>query len=86
VSHDTLLQDLGHYIGSKDVVVVVVWTENFTLKYFTTQPKLSSKQVTWQDTLALFNVDIRQYPKKDNVLTNVLNQKHQLKVVDMGEI
>ncbi len=30
----------GHYIGSKDVVV---WTDNVTLKYFATQPKLSSK-------------------------------------------
>ncbi len=46
----------GHYIGSKNVVV---WTDNITLKYFATQPKLSSKQVRWQDTLALFNVDIR---------------------------
>jgi hypothetical protein len=45
----------GHYVGSKDVVV---WTDNVTLKYFATQPKLSSKQVRWQDTLALFNVDI----------------------------
>ncbi len=49
------LKTWGHYIGSKDVVV---WTENVTLKYFATQPKLSSKQVRWQDMLALFNVDI----------------------------
>jgi len=45
----------GHYIGSKDVVM---WIDNVTLKYFATQPKLSTKQVRWQDTLALFNVDI----------------------------
>jgi len=45
----------GHYIGSKDVVM---WTNNVTLKYFATQPKFSSEQVRWQDTLALFNVDI----------------------------
>jgi hypothetical protein len=49
------LKTWGHYIGSKDVVV---WTNNVTLKYFVTQPKLSSKQIRWQDTLALFNVDI----------------------------
>jgi hypothetical protein len=49
------LKTWGHYIGSKDVVV---WTNNVTLKYFATQPKLSSKQVRWQDTLVLFNVDI----------------------------
>ncbi len=34
------LKTWGHYIGSKDVVV---WTDNVTLKYFSTQPKLSSK-------------------------------------------
>jgi hypothetical protein len=31
------LKTWGHYIGSKNVVV---WTNNVTLKYFTTQPKL----------------------------------------------
>jgi len=72
----------GHYVGSKDVVV---WTDNVTLKYFAIQPKLSSKQVKWQDTLALFNLDIRHKPGKDNVVPDALNRKHQLKVVYVGE-
>ncbi len=76
------LKTWGHYIGSKDVVV---WTDNVTLKYFATQPKLSSKQVRWQNTLALFNVDIRHKPGKDNVVPDVLSRKHQLRVVYMGE-
>jgi hypothetical protein len=59
------LKTWGHYIGFKDVVV---WTDNVTLKYFATQPKLSSKQVKWQYTLALFNVDIRYKPGKENVV------------------
>jgi hypothetical protein len=46
---------------------------------------LSSKQVRWQDTLALFNVDIQHKPRKENVVPNVLSQKHQLKVVYVGE-
>ncbi len=77
------LKTWGHYIGSKDVVV---WTGNVTLKYFVTQPKLSSKQVRWQDTLALFNVDIQHKPEKENVVLDVLLRKHQLKVVYMREI
>jgi len=77
------LKTWGHYIGSKDVVV---WTDNVTLKYFATQPKLSSKQVRWQDTLALFNVDIRHKPGKENVVPDALSWKHQLKVVYVGEI
>jgi hypothetical protein len=72
----------GHYIGTKDVVV---WIDNMTLKYFATQPKLSSKQVKWQDTLALFNVDIQHKPGKENVVPDALSRKHQLKVVYVGE-
>jgi len=72
----------GHYIGSKDMVV---WTDNVTLKYFSTQPKLSSKQVRWQNTLALFNVDIRHKPGKENIVPDALSQKHQLRVVYVGE-
>jgi hypothetical protein len=64
------LKTWGHYRGFKDVVV---WTNNVTLKYFTTQLKLSSKQVRWQGTLALFNVDIRHKHGKDNMVPDVLN-------------
>ncbi len=60
---------------------MVVWTDNVTLKYFATQPKLSSKQVRWQDTLALFNVDIRHKPGKENIVPDALSRKHQLRVV-----
>jgi hypothetical protein len=76
------LKTWGHYKGSKDVVV---WTDNVTLNYFSTQPKLSSKQVRWQDTLALFNVDIRHKPNKENIVPDALSWKHQLRVVYVGE-
>jgi len=56
-----------------------------TLKYFSTQPKLSSKQVRWQDTLALFNVDIWHKPRKENIVPDALSRKHKLKVVYVGE-
>ncbi len=64
---------------------MVVWTDNVTLKYFATQPKLPSKQVKRQDTLALFNVDIRHKPGKENIVPDALSQKHQLRVVYVGE-
>jgi hypothetical protein len=63
-----------------------VWTNNVTLKYFATQPKLSSKQMRWQDTLALFNVDIQHKLGKDNVVPDALSWKQQLRVVCVGEI
>jgi hypothetical protein len=46
---------------------------------------LSSKQVRWQDTLVLFNVDIQHKPEKENVVPDVLSQKHQLNVMYVGE-
>jgi hypothetical protein len=61
-----------------------MWTDNVTLKYFATQPKLSSKQVRWQDTLALFNVDIRHKPEKDNMVLDALSRKHQLRLLYVG--
>jgi len=63
----------------------MVWTDNVTLKYFSTQPKLSSKQVRWQDTLALFNVDIRHKPGKVNIVPDALSWKHQLRMVYVGK-
>jgi hypothetical protein len=54
------------------------------LKYFATQPKLSLKQVKWQDTLALFNVDIWHKLEKENVVPDALSRKHQFKVVYVG--
>jgi hypothetical protein len=41
--------------------------------------------VKWQDTLALFNVDIQHKHGKDNVVFDALSWKHQLRVVYMGE-
>jgi hypothetical protein len=41
--------------------------------------------VRWQDTLALFNVDIRHKPGKENIVPDALSRKHQLKVVYVGE-
>ncbi len=39
----------------------------------------------WQDTLALFNVDIRHKLGKENVVPNALSRKHQFTVVYVGK-
>jgi hypothetical protein len=41
--------------------------------------------VRWQDTLALFNVNIWHKLRKENVVPDALSRKHQLKVVYVGE-
>jgi len=55
---------------------VVVWTDNVTLKYFATQPKLSFKQVRWQDTLVLFNVDSTQAREGQHSARCIVSQPH----------
>ncbi len=40
----------------------------------------------WQNTLALFNVNIRHKLRKENEVPDALSQKHQLKVVYVGEM
>jgi hypothetical protein len=40
----------------------------------------------WQDTLALFNMNIWHTLGKDSVVPNTLSQKHQFKVVYVGEM
>ncbi len=40
----------------------------------------------WQNTLTLFNVDIRHKLEEENVVPNALNHKHQFKVVYVGGI
>ncbi len=39
----------------------------------------------WQDTLALFNVDIRHKPGKENIVLDALSRKHQLRMVYVRE-
>ncbi len=36
--------------------------------------------------MALFNVDIRHKPRKENIVFDALSRKHQLRVVYVGEI
>ncbi len=82
MGRDTLSQNLGplHRLQGCGGV-----DRQCDLEILATQPKLSSKQVRWRDTLALFNVDIRYKPGKENVVPNALSRKHQLKVVYVGE-
>ncbi len=35
--------------------------------------------------MALFNVDIRHKPRKENIVPNALSRKHQLRMVYVGE-
>ncbi len=55
------------------------------LEVLATLPELSTKQVRWQDVVAIFYVNIQHKHGKENVVPNALNQKHQIRLVYVGE-
>jgi hypothetical protein len=55
-------------------------TNNISLKYFETQPKASTKQLTWHDTLVLLQVELIHKLGQDNVILDVLSRKEEFQV------
>ena len=58
-----------------------VYTDNVSLRYFETQPRVTAKQLRWNDTLVLMNVDLIHKPGKDNIVPDALSRKDEYKSV-----
>jgi hypothetical protein len=69
------LQVWRHYLLGRPFVVK---TDNVVTSYFATQPKLSPKQVCWQDFLVEFDMTIEYRSGKLNVVVDALSRKAQL--------
>ena len=54
-----------HYLGLE---YTKVYTDNVSVRYFETQPKITPKQWRWTDVLACFNVDLIHKPGRDNMV------------------
>ena len=52
-----------------------VYTDNVSVRYFETQPKITPKQWRWADVLACFNVDLIHKPGWDNVVPDALSRR-----------
>lgn len=50
---------------------------NVSLRYFETQPRATTKQLCWHDTLALMDIELIHKPNKDNVVLDALNCKEE---------
>ncbi len=50
-----------------------------------TLPVLFTKQVRWQDVVAISDVNIQHKHGKENVVPNALNKKHQIRLVYVGK-
>ena len=61
-----------HYLGIEDTKV---YTDNVSVRYFETQPKITPKQWQWADVLACFNVDLIHKPGRNNMVPDALNRR-----------
>jgi hypothetical protein len=57
-----------HYLGSHKTKV---FTDNISLRYFETQPRVTTKQLRWHDTLALMDIKLIHKLNKNNVVLDV---------------
>ncbi len=60
-----------HYLRMHKIKVLTI---NVSLKYFEMQPRASTKQLRWHDTIVLLNVELKHKLRWDNVVLDVLNQ------------
>jgi len=65
---------------TRNGVATKVFTNNIFLKYFETQPRASTKQLRWHDTLELMDVEFIHKQGRDNVVPNALNRKNEFQV------
>ena len=62
-----------------------MYTDNVSVRYFETQPKITPKQWRWADVLACFNVDLIHKPERDNVVPDALSRRQELRIIFTGE-
>ena len=72
-----------HYLGLK---YTQVYTDNVSVRYFETQPKITPKEWRWTDVLACFNVDLIYKPGRDNVVPDALSRRQKLRIIFMSEL
>ena len=65
------LRKWRHYVHDKFTKVV---TDNISLQYFQSQPRLSAKQIRWQDMLAEFDIEIVHKKGKLHTLPDALSR------------
>ncbi len=63
-----------HYLGFHKTKF---FNNNISLRYFEIRPKAMVKQLYWQDTLALMDIELIHKCNKENVVLNVLSRKEE---------
>ena len=64
------------YVHLMEATGIIVFTDNVTVKYFIEQPRLTSKQMRWQEFLQRFlEMEIKYKPGKENVVADALSRR-----------
>jgi hypothetical protein len=66
-----------HYLGTHKTKV---YTDDIFLQYFEMQPRASTKQLKWHDTLALLDVELIHKLRQDNVVHDSLSRKKEFQL------
>ena len=75
-----VLRKWRHYVQDKFTRVV---TDNICLKYFQSQPRLSAKQMRWQDLLAGFDLEIIHIKGKLHRVPGTLSRMPQIQHISV---
>ena len=74
------LRKWRHYVQDKFTQAI---TDNISLKYFQSQPRLSAKQMRWQDLLAEFDLEIIHKKGKLHTLLDTLSRMPQIQHISV---
>jgi hypothetical protein len=69
------LKEWRHYLHGRPFKII---TDHQSLRYLSTQPHLSSRQVRWSEFLSQFNYQIEYKPGKSNVVADALSRREDL--------
>lgn len=71
------LKTWQHYFEMHKTKVLI---DNISLKYFETQPRTSTKQLRWHDTLVLLDLELIHKLGWDNIIPNALSKKEEFQM------
>src|SRR3954468_21322557 len=88
-AHDKELLTIMHALDKWRVYLLgnhfEIWTDHAMLKFFQTQPRISSKQARWLEILENYDYEIKYLPGKENKVADALSRRADLQTNAISE-